>query len=59
MASEKQGSRKTETKAGFLGKDSDSSANAEKETTPDKDYETTPKISKQQAEGQHGDKPVH
>lgn len=59
MTQTKQGSKKRQTKAGMLGKDSDSSARAEQENTAQNKSETTPKISKEKAEGQHGDKPLH
>lgn len=59
MTNAKQGSDKRETKAGTLGDDYDSSARAEREEKAENKPETTPKISKNKAEGDHGDKPLH
>jgi len=59
MTSKKKGSADRETKAGMLEKNGDS-ANVETEPAESKNNrQTTPKISKEKAEGQHDDKPVH
>jgi hypothetical protein len=57
--SEKKGSKKTQTKAGMLGKKGRQAASEKDETKAEKDSENTPKISKEKAEGNHDDKPLH
>jgi hypothetical protein len=56
---EKKSSKKSQTKAGMLGKKGTQGANEEDKTTTEKDSENTPKISKEKAEGDHGDRPIH
>lgn len=55
----KKDSEKTQTKAGMLGKKGSRTANEKDETTSKKESENTPKISKNEAEGHHDDKPIH
>jgi len=59
MANGEKGSDRRETKAGMLGKDYESSARVEREDKTENKPETTPKIGKHKAEGEHGDKPLH
>ena len=56
---EKKDSRKSQTKAGMLGKKGSQTASEKDKTATEKDSENTPKISKEKAEGDHGDKPLH
>ena len=56
---EKKGSKKTQTKAGMLREKGSRAANQKNETKPAKKPENTPKISKNEAEGNHDDKPLH
>ena len=55
---EKKASKKSQTKAGMLGKKGNQAA-TEKNENKKEDTENTPKISKEKAEGQHDDKPLH
>jgi hypothetical protein len=55
---EKKASKKSQTKAGMLGKKDNQAAN-EKDKNKKEDTENTPKISKEKAEGHHDDKPLH
>ena len=57
MADEKD-DKKSQTKAGMLGKKGNQTA-TEKDKNKKEDTENTPKISKEKAEGQHDDKPIH
>jgi hypothetical protein len=57
---QKNDAEKRQTKAGMLKKNSPKTGGAEKaETNSEKDSENTPKISKEKAEGEHNDKPIH
>jgi hypothetical protein len=56
---EKKGRKKSQTKAGMLGKKGSQPASEKDETATEKDTENTPKISKEKAEGLHNDKPLH
>jgi hypothetical protein len=59
MTKEKKDDTKRQTKAGMM-KENDSRTGSEKgETAAEKDSESTPKMSKEKAEGHHGDKPLH
>ncbi len=59
MAEEKKDSKKRQTKAGMLEKNSTRTTTQKDKTTSEKDPENTPKISKEKAEGNHNDKPLH
>ena len=60
---EKKDDKKTQTKAGMLGKKGSQTENATEngkdQIKSKNESESTPKISKQEAEGQHDDKPIH
>ena len=56
---EKKNSNKTQTKAGMLGEKGSQTEDKKNDASPDKDRESTPKISKNEAEGQHDDRPIH
>ena len=56
---EKKAGKKSQTKAGMLGKKGNQPATEEEKNTKEKDTENTPKISKEKAEGHHDDKPLH
>ena len=58
----KKDSEKTQTKAGMLSKKGSRTENEKDEkdeTVSKKESENTPKISKNEAEGQHDDRPIH
>lgn len=55
---EKSSSQRT-TKAGMLGKNSDSESNAERESKSDAEQESAPKISRDKAVERDHDKPLH
>jgi hypothetical protein len=59
MADHKNKSAKRETKAGMLGKNSDSEAEVEKKRSTDDNRDETPKSSKKQIDRQSEDKPLH
>jgi hypothetical protein len=55
---EKKANKKSQTKAGMLGKKGNQ-AETEKDENKKEETENTPKISKEKAEGHHDDKPLH
>lgn len=55
---EKKASKKSQTKAGMLGKKGNQTE-TEKDKNKKEDTENTPKISKEKTEGYHDDKPLH
>ena len=58
MAKEKAG-KKTQTKAGMLGKKGSPMDNEEDKDASEKNSSNTPKISKEKAEKSNKDKPIH
>jgi hypothetical protein len=56
---EKKTDKKSQTKAGMLGKKGNQTTTDEDKDTKEKETENTPKISKEKAEGHHDDKPIH
>ena len=55
----KKDSEKIQTKAGMLGKKGSQTEKEKDQIKSKKEAESTPKISKHEAEGQHDDKPIH
>ena len=58
MADKKE-TKRSQTKAGLLGKKGTQPATEEDKNTKEKVAKNTPKISKEKAEGHHDDKPLH
>lgn len=56
---EKKSSKKTQTKAGMLSEKSGRAEKEKEKPVSEKKSENTPKISKNEAEGHHDDKPIH
>jgi hypothetical protein len=56
---EKKSAKKTQTKAGMLGKKGSQIESEKDKPTSEKDSGNTPKISKDKAEWHHDDKPIH
>jgi hypothetical protein len=59
MTEKKNDAEKRQTKAGMMEKNGNVSGRKKDNTTSAKDPANTPKISKEKAEGNHEDKPVH
>jgi hypothetical protein len=59
MSEEKKRSSKRETKAGLMEKDSRRATSEKEETALKKDSENTPKMSKDKAENQNDERPIH
>ncbi|MDQ3800735.1 MAG: hypothetical protein M3384_14910 [Acidobacteriota bacterium] len=59
MTEEKKSDKKRQTKAGMLEKNSKRTSTRKSKADSAKDTENTPKISKEKAEKDTGDKPIH